>query len=110
MTDTVRGFVLAAETDATIGCPVNLGTNHTISIGDLARLAIKLIGRDVELTTDQQRLRPEKSEVLRLKSNNALAKELMNWEPLLSLEEGLQATIDWMRDHLDLFDPDQYAI
>jgi dTDP-glucose 4,6-dehydratase len=110
VTDTVRGFMLAAETDVTIGRPVNLGTNRTISIGDLAQLAIKLVGRDVELATDQQRLRPEKSEVLRLRSNNALAKELMGWEPQLSLEEGLQHTIDWIRDHLYLFNPDQYAV
>jgi NAD dependent epimerase/dehydratase len=110
VTDTVRGFFLAAETDATIGRPVNLGTNRSISIGDLAQLAIKLVGRDVELTTEQQRVRPEKSEVLRLRSNYALATELMGWEPRLSLEEGLQATIDWIRDHLDLFDPDHYAV
>lgn len=109
-TDTVRGFMLAAATEATIGCSVNLGTNATISIGDLAQKVIDLVGRDLEIVTDQQRIRPEKSEVLRLQSNNALAKEIMGWEPQYTLEQGLQQTIDWMRDHLDLFDPDQYAV
>ncbi len=109
-TDTVRGFMLAAATEATIGCPVNLGTNATISIGDLAQKVIDLVGRDLEIVTDQQRFRPEKSEVLRLRSNNVLAKEIMGWEPLYTLEQGLQQTIDWIRDHLDLFDPDQYAV
>jgi dTDP-glucose 4,6-dehydratase len=108
VTDTVRGFLLAAETDATIGRPVNLGTNRSIAIGDLAALAIQLTGRDVELVTDAERVRPEKSEVLRLRSNNALAKALMGWEPQVSLEQGLRLTIDWVADHLDLFDPDRY--
>jgi dTDP-glucose 4,6-dehydratase len=110
VTDTARGFMLAANTDAVTGRPVNLGTNRTISIGDLAQTVIRLVGRDLAVVTDQQRIRPEKSEVLRLQSNYGLAQELMGWEPLLTLEEGLQKTIDWVRDHLDLFDPDRYAV
>jgi NAD dependent epimerase/dehydratase len=112
VTDTVRGFLLAADTDATIGRPVNLGTNRTISIGDLAELAIRLCnrrtGKQVQIVTDAQRVRPDTSEVLRLRSNNGLAKDLMGWEPQVSLEEGLQKTIDWIADHLDLFDPERY--
>jgi dTDP-glucose 4,6-dehydratase len=107
--DTVRGFLLAAESDAVIGRPIHLGTGRSITIGDLARLAITLTGRDVALVTDEQRLRPETSEVTRLRSNYALAKELMGWEPQVSLEEGLKRTIDWIADHLDLFDPDRYV-
>ena len=83
---------------------------RTISIGDLAQTVIRLVGRGLAVVTDQQRIRPEKSEVLRLQSNYGLAQELMGWEPLLTLEEGLQKTIDWVRDHLDLFDPDRYAV
>jgi len=109
VTDTVRGFLLAADSEPAIGRPVNLGTGRSITIGDLAALAIRLTGRDVTLVTDEQRIRPEKSEVTRLRSDNTLAKELMGWEPLVSLEEGLQHTIDWIADHLDLFDPARYA-
>jgi len=109
VTDTVRGFVISAECDSAIGRPLNLGTGYSITVGELADLIIRLIGRKVEIVTDEQRFRPEKSEVMRLRSNNQLAKEIMGWEPLVSLEEGLQKTIDWIADHLDLFDPERYA-
>jgi nucleoside-diphosphate-sugar epimerase len=101
--------LLAAENDAIIGQPTNLGTGRSITIGDLARLAIQLTGRDVELVADARRLRPQKSEVARLRASNQQAKDLMGWEPQVSLEEGLQKTIDWIADHLDLFDPERYA-
>jgi nucleoside-diphosphate-sugar epimerase len=113
VSDTVRGFLLAAESDATIGGAVNLGTNETISIGDLAEMAIRLCnqrtGREARIVTDAERIRPENSEVLRLRSNNALAKELMGWEPQITLEQGLSKTIDWIAGHLDLFNPELYA-
>lgn len=109
VTDTVRGFLLAADSEAAIGRAVNLGTGRSITIGDLAALAIRLTGRDVPLVTDEQRIRPGKSEVTRLRSDYTLAKELIGWEPLVSLEEGLQHTIDWIADHLDLFSPARYA-
>ena len=110
VSDTVRGFLLAAESDGAVGQVVNLGTGHTIAIGDLARRIIALVGRDVPIVSDSQRIRPEKSEVLRLRSDNALARELIGWQPLVSLDEGLQRTIDWIADHLDLFDPQRYAV
>lgn len=114
VTDTVRGFLLAAQTDATIARPVNLGTNKTISIGELAETALRLCnartGHETRIVTDAQRLRPEQSEVLRLRSNNALAKHLMRWEPQVTLEQGLGLTVDWIAEHLDLFDPERYAI
>ncbi len=110
VSDTARGFVLAAESDAAVGQTVNLGTGHTIAIGDLAQRIIALIGRDVRVVSDAQRVRPAKSEVLRLRSNNALARELIGWQPQVSLDEGLQRTIDWIADHLDLFDPQRYAV
>ncbi|GAB4413268.1 MAG: SDR family NAD(P)-dependent oxidoreductase [Anaerolineae bacterium] len=109
VSDTVRGFLLAMESAAAIGRPVNLGTGRSITIGDLARLAIRLVGRDVPLISEAARVRPETSEVLRLRSDNRLARELIGWEPQVSLEEGLQRTIAWMRDHLHLFDPGRYA-
>ena len=109
VTDTVHGFLRAMESPAAIGRPVNLGTGRSITIGDLARLIIQLVGRDVPLVTEAARVRPETSEVLRLRSDNRLARELIGWEPQVSLEEGLQRTIAWMRDHLHLFDPRRYA-
>ncbi len=113
VSDTVRGFLLAAETGATVGRPVNLGTGQTISIGDLAELAIRLCnertGRAARIVTDAQRIRPESSEVLRLRSDNTLARDLMGWQPQVTLEAGLNHTIDWIAQHLDRFDPERYA-
>ncbi len=109
VTDTVRGFLLAAESEAAIGRPVNLGTGRSITIGDLAALAIRLTGRDVPLVTDAARIRPETSEVLRLRSDNSLAKTLIGWEPEITLEEGLRRTIAWIAAHPDQFVPERYA-
>jgi dTDP-glucose 4,6-dehydratase len=108
--DTVRGFIAAAETDATIGRAFNLGTGQEISIGDLAALIIKLTGREVRLETESSRLRPEGSEVNRLLSNNSLAKELTGWEPTVSFDEGLSQTIAWISEHLNLYKSKRYVV
>lgn len=109
VSDTVRGFLLAMESQAAIGRPVNLGTGRSITIGDLARLAIRLAGREVPLVSDAARVRPETSEVLRLRADNSLARDLIGWQPQVTLEEGLRQTIAWVREHLHLFDPERYA-
>ena len=95
-----------------IGETYNLGTNHEISFGDLARLIIRLVGRssDVELRTDPARMRPAASEVRRLCADNRKAWTGLGWQPRTSLEDGLRQTIVWIRTHLDLFDPERYAI
>lgn len=106
--DTVRGLILAAETDGMTGKVINLGSGTDISIGELAHLVIKMIGRAVRIEQEKQRLRPDDSEVMRLISDNRLAREKINWEPQVSLSEGLQNTIEWIERHIDLFDPDRY--
>lgn len=110
VTDTVRGFLLAMAHDAAIGRPLNLGTGQSITIGELAARAIRLTGREVPVVTDAERVRPETSEVLRLRSDNRLARDLIGWAPQVSLDEGLRLTIEWVRAHLDRFDPDRYVI
>ena len=110
VTDTVRGILLAMEHDEAIGRPLNLGTGQSITIGELAERAIRLTGRQVPVVTDAERIRPETSEVLRLRSDNRLARALIGWEPQVSLDDGLRWTIEWVRAHLDRFDPDRYAI
>lgn len=109
VSDTVRGFLLAMQSEAMVGRAANLGTGRSITIGELAALAIRLAGRNVPVVSDAARLRPDSSEVTRLRSDYGLAKELMGWEPLVSLEDGLSQTISWIADHLDLFDPERYA-
>ena len=108
--DTARGFIAAAESEASIGRAHNLGTGQEISIGDLAKLIIKLTGRNVRLETESSRLRPEGSEVNRLLSNNSLAKELTGWEPQVSFDEGLSETIQWISKNLDLYQTKGYIV
>jgi len=106
--DTVQGFLRAARADHVEGRTVNLGTGKEIQVGELARLVIHKAGHAVELVVDPERLRPEKSEVQRLVSDNSLAKSLLGWEPEVEFEDGIDRTINWIRDHLDLYRPGQY--
>jgi NAD dependent epimerase/dehydratase len=110
-TDTARGLMLAARCDAALGQVINLGTGHSVTIGDVANKIIALIGRPVTISANEgQRLRPNASEVQRLESDNRLAASLIGWRPEVSLDAGLQMTIDWIRDHLSQFDPNTYTI
>lgn len=93
--DTCKGFVAIADTDATIGHEINIASNSEISMGDVLNLIISLMGKDVDVITDTERIRPEKSEVFRLYGDNKLIKDLTGWKPQFSLEEGLKITIDW---------------
>ena len=109
-TDTAAGFIAAAESDATIGEVVNLGTGDDISIGELVDLVVQLTGRDIEIRSDEGRVRPEASEVVRLLSDNRKAKELMGWQPTVSLSEGLKETTAWIAEHLDLYQVKRYTV
>jgi dTDP-glucose 4,6-dehydratase len=99
----VAGFIKAAEAENGLGQAINLGTGSEIRIGELVELIIKKIGRPVRIDSDQQRLRPAQSEVLRLVSDNSLARATLNWQPQVSLDEGLDLTIEWIKKHLDLY-------
>lgn len=106
--DTVRGFLLAAEAGEVEGGVFNLGTGREISIGDLARKIIDMLAAPVEIVQDPERLRPQASEVLRLLSDNSLARQRLGWTPEFSLEQGLEATIAWIRAHLDRYRIGEY--
>lgn len=108
VSDTVRGFLLAAEAEGVEGQVFNLGTGAEISIGDLAQKIIQLVGKPVELIVDPERLRPEPSEVMRLISDYSLASKCLGWRPEVSLEKGLEHTMAWIRDHLDLYRTSMY--
>ena len=110
VTDTAAGFVQAATAPGAVGQAINVGSGQDISIGDLARRIVELVGRDVPVVQDPQRLRPASSEVERLCADNALAREVLGWTPQVSLDEGLQRTIGWIRDSLDLYRPDEYVV
>lgn len=108
--DTAAGFLEVGLNEKTIGDVYNLGTGKEISIGDLAEKIIKLTGKKVEIITDSQRLRPEKSEVERLLSNSDKSRNLTGWVPRYTLEEGLLETIEWIKNNLHYFKTDIYNV
>lgn len=108
--DTVNGFIKIAESDNSIGEVINIGSGKEISIGEIARKIIKIIDPEIEIVTDETRIRPKKSEVQQLISDISKAKKLLGWEPKYSLEEGLKETIDWMRKNIKDYKTDMYVI
>jgi len=108
--DTANGFMRAAEADNVLGEEINLGNDNTIRIGDLVEKIFGIIGKTPKIITDQQRIRPDKSEVMKLWASNQKAKEMIGWEPRISLDEGLKLTVEWISSHLDLYRPGQYTV
>jgi NAD dependent epimerase/dehydratase len=114
--DTVAGFLASLATDAALGEVVNLGSNFEISMGDTARLIAETMGADVRIVTDEQRLRPEKSEVERLWASNAKAAALLGWRPAFGGEDGfrrgLARTIEWFGDPANRasYKPERYTL
>ena len=108
VTDTVEGLLLAARAPAADGQVYNLGTGHEIRIGELVRMIADIIGRPAEVTVDPERMRPEKSEVMRLVSDNSAARAELRWSPQVGLQNGLTMTVAWMGQHLDLYESGRY--
>jgi dTDP-glucose 4,6-dehydratase len=108
--DTVDGFLKAAAAQGVFGEEFNLGTGSEVSIAELANTIINLVGREVAIQVDPARLRPEKSEVLRLLSDNRKAQRLLGWAPQVSIQAGLQQTIQWISAHLELYRPGRYEL
>ncbi len=100
--DLTEAFVAIASVDGAIGKVVNVGSGEEISIGDLARRISELMEVDVEIIEEEERLRPESSEVDRLLCDNSLASDLLGWERKISLTEGLRKTINWFADEQNL--------
>jgi len=97
--DTASGFWAVADSPDSVGEVINIGSNYEISIGDVAKLIAELMGVDIEIEADEDRLRPEESEVYRLWADNAKARRLLGWSPKYAgrngLREGLKETIEW---------------
>ncbi len=110
--DTCRGFMMLAESEKTIGEIINIGSNFEISVGDTLNLIKKIMKSDVEFITDEQRLRPVKSEVNRLWCDNSKIKELVGFAPEYSIEKGLEETINWFTnsDNLKKYKADIYNV
>ena len=108
--NTVEGFCAAAASPTAAGQTINLGSGREISIGDLALLIAEMVGRPVEVVCDQERLRPDRSEVERLLACNLRARHLLGWSPRVSLEEGLRLTLEWMRANLEFYQQRGYVV
>lgn len=108
--DTVAGFLLAGATEGIDGQTINLGTGSTASIGDFASSILKLMNCDKPIVQDQKRLRPAESEVLKLVSDNSRAKQLLNWSPSTSLDDGLKKTISFVEKNIGLYRPADYTV
>lgn len=101
--DTVSGFLRAARAQNVEGKAINLGTGSEIKIGHLVSKILSIIGSHAKVTVDSIRLRPKDSEVYRLISDNGLARKALGWQPQTELDQGLEATIAWIQQHLELY-------
>lgn len=108
--DTANGFIEIAKSDKTIGEEINIATQQEISIGQLAEELIRQINPNAKIVCDDQRLRPEKSEVNRLLGSNEKIKRLTNWKPQYTFEQGLAETIEFFKHNLDKYKTDIYNI
>lgn len=116
VSDTVSGFIAALEKNNAVGEVINLGSNFEVSIGDTVKIISELMDVEVEVVTDDERLRPQSSEVERLLASNQKAKDVLLWSPeyagIGGFRRGLVKTIDWLRNpkNLELYRPDSYTI
>tara|TARA_B100000795_G_scaffold265703_1_gene247879 strand:- start:560 stop:1537 length:978 start_codon:yes stop_codon:yes gene_type:complete len=110
--DTCLGMISILESENTIGEVINIGSNYEISIEDTLNIIKSLMGSDLEFITDTNRMRPEKSEVYRLFCDNSKIKTLTNFKPQVSIQEGLQKTIDWFTkpENLKKYKSDIYNV
>ena len=108
--DTVNGFISISESDKTIGEEINIATQKEISIGELAQELIRQINPKAKIVCDEQRLRPEKSEVNRLLGCNEKIMKLTNWKPQYTFEEGLAETIAFLKKNMDKYKVDLYNL
>ncbi len=108
--DTVEGFLRAAATPAAIGRTIHIGSGREISMLDLANMIGALMDRSVVIEKQEERVRPEGSEVTQLLADSALARELLGWESSVSLEDGLRLTSEWIRKHLNSYSSGGYVL
>ncbi len=108
--DTVSAYIAIAESDRTIGKEINIATGKEISIGDMAKEIIAQLNPKAEIICEEERLRPENSEVNRLLGSNQKLKELTEWKQKYSFEDGIQETIKWFEQNLDKYKIDIYNI
>lgn len=108
--DTAAGFIAIAESEKTIGEEINIASQKEISIGELTEEIIKQINPNAKIVCDEQRLRPEKSEVNRLLGANEKIKRLTKWQQQYTFAQGIEETIEWIRHNMDVYKSDIYNL
>jgi len=110
VSDTVNGFLAAGAATGVAGQTINLGTGVTASIGEFSDIILKLMKSSKKIVQDPKRLRPADSEVFKLVSDNSKAKQLLDWSPTTSVEDGLKATIEFVEANIKQYRPDIYNV
>lgn len=110
VSDTAAGMIAAATAPATVGRTIQLGTGHDVSVGQIVDMVADLLGKELSVEQESQRVRPPNSEVQRLLSDPAVAKELMGWQPQVTLREGLAQTLDWIAANAHRYRTDEYVV
>ncbi len=108
--DTVRGFLLAADKKKAVGQVINVGAQKTISIGELVERITALIGKKCRIVQDKERIRPDASEVMLLMADRTKAEEFLGWRPETDLDNGLKATIEYIKSTLSKYKANIYNI
>ena len=108
--DTIRGFIQLGKCERAVGKVVNIGTGTDISIEELVKKILGLMGKQGEIEVEDRRIRPEKSEVMQLLSDTRLAQKLFQWAPQYTLEDGLRETIEWYRKNIHRFKVGSYPL
>ena len=108
--DTARGFAAVAASDDAVGQVVNLGSGTEVSIGDIVAKVGRIVGRELVVAVDDQRVRPQKSEVSRLHADSSKALKLAGWRAEVTLDEGLRRTSEWIQAHLHEYRTEEYAV
>ncbi len=108
--DTVAGFIEIMKSDNLVGDAINIGMNNEISIYDLIMLISSQMNCDIKIISDEQRIRPEKSEVERLLCNHSKLIANTSWKPKYDIQSGIRKTIEWMKEHVDLYKNEVYNI
>lgn len=108
--DTVDGFIKVVQQPEAIGQVINIGSGKEISIEDLSKTILQLMGKDIHVIRDDQRIRPQGSEVERLCADTRKAQQLLAWCPRTGLKEGLKKTIEWIQENLERYRADDYVV
>ena len=108
--DTAAGIEACGQVAGIEGEVINLGSGREVSIAEVVKLVLTIVGRQLPIAADSQRMRPDQSEVERLIADSRKARELLSWEPRIGLEEGLRRTIEWIRSAPEVYKPSIYNV